>query len=67
LKQVLAKAEAHSKKSNFSYIINGEKACYNIYDYFNKHPLKTKKLTSYNRTPTLTRRALLGDGGERNS
>src|SRR3984885_15413202 len=40
--------EAHSKKSNFSYIINGEKACYNIYAYFNKYPLKTKKLTSYN-------------------
>jgi hypothetical protein len=40
--------EAHSKKSNYSYIINGEKACYNLYDYFDKYPLKTKKLTSYN-------------------
>jgi LAGLIDADG DNA endonuclease family protein len=40
--------EAHSKKSNYSYIIIGEKACYNIYDYFDKYPLKTKKLTSYN-------------------
>jgi hypothetical protein len=40
--------EAHSKKSNYSYIINGEKACYNIYDYFDKYPLKTKKFTSYN-------------------
>jgi len=40
--------EAHSKKSNYSYIINGEKACCSIYDYFDKYPLKTKKLTSYN-------------------
>lgn len=39
--------EAHSKKSNYSYIINGEKACYNVYDYFDNHLLKTKKLTSY--------------------
>lgn len=39
--------EAHSNKSNFSYIINGEKACYNVYNYFDNHPLKTKKLTSY--------------------
>lgn len=39
--------EAHSKKSNFSYIINGEKACYNIYDYFDNYALKTKKFTSY--------------------
>ena len=39
--------EAHSKKSNYSYIINGEKACYSVYDYFDNYPLKTKKLTSY--------------------
>lgn len=39
--------EAHSKKSNYSYIISGEKACYNVYDYFDNYPLKTKKLTSY--------------------
>lgn len=39
--------EAHSKKSNYSYIISGEKACYNVYDYFNNYPLKTKKFTSY--------------------
>jgi hypothetical protein len=39
--------EAHSKKSNYSYIINGEKACYNVYDYFDNYPLKTKKLKSY--------------------
>ena len=39
--------EAHSKKSNFSYIISGEKACYNLYEYFDNYPLKTKKLTSY--------------------
>ena len=38
--------EAHSKKSNYSYILSGEKACYNIYDYFNKFPLKTKKSIS---------------------
>ncbi len=39
--------EAHSKKSNYSYIINGEKNCYNIYDYFDNYPLQTKKLVSY--------------------
>jgi len=39
--------EAHSNKSNYSYVINGEKACYNIYEYFDNHVLKTKKLTSY--------------------
>lgn len=39
--------EAHSKKSNYSYIMSGGKACYNVYDYFNNYPLKTKKLTSY--------------------
>lgn len=39
--------EAHSKKYNYSYIINGEKACYNVYDYFDNYSLKTKKLTSY--------------------
>ncbi len=39
--------EAHSKKSNYSYVINGEKACYNVYDYFDKNSLKTKKFTSY--------------------
>ena len=39
--------EAHSKKSNFSYIISGSKACYNVYDYFDKYPLKTNKLTSF--------------------
>lgn len=39
--------EAHSNKSNYSYIISGGKACYNIYDYFDKYPLKTKKFASY--------------------
>jgi len=39
--------EAHSKKSNYSYIINDERACYNVYDYFDNYPLKTKKLKSY--------------------
>jgi|SRR5690606_18899662 len=39
--------EAHSKKSNYSYVVNGEKACYLLYDYFDKHLLKTKKLNSY--------------------
>ena len=38
--------EAHSKKSNYSYILSGKKACYNLYDYFNKFPLKTKKSIS---------------------
>lgn len=39
--------EAHSKKSNYSYVVNGEKASYQLYDYFDKYLLKTKKLTSY--------------------
>jgi hypothetical protein len=39
--------EGHSKKSNYSYILSGKKACYNIYDYFYKFPLKTKKAFSY--------------------
>ncbi len=39
--------EAHSIKSNYSYIVNGEKACYKLYPYFEKYPLKTKKLNSY--------------------
>ena len=38
--------EAHSKKSNYSYILSGKKACYNLYDYFNKFQLKTKKSIS---------------------
>ena len=38
--------EAHSIKSNYSYIISGLKACYNIYSYFDNYPLKTKKATS---------------------
>jgi hypothetical protein len=39
--------EAHSVKSNYSFIISGEKACYNIYDYFYNFPLKTKKAISF--------------------
>lgn len=39
--------ESHSKKSNYSYIINSKKNCYNVYDYFENFPLKTKKLKSY--------------------
>ena len=39
--------EAHSKKQNYSYIVNGEKACYKLYFYFDKYVLKTKKLNSY--------------------
>jgi hypothetical protein len=39
--------EAHSAKSNYSYILSGEKACYNIYEYFKNFPLKTKKAVSY--------------------
>ena len=39
--------EAHSKKSNYSYIISGVKACYNIYEYFDNYKLRTKKLNSY--------------------
>ena len=39
--------EAHSKKSTYSYIVSGAKNCYNVYDYFDNYPLKTKKLTSY--------------------
>ena len=39
--------EAHSVKNNYSYILSGEKVCYNIYDYFNNFPLKSKKKFSY--------------------
>jgi hypothetical protein len=39
--------EAHSQKSHFSFIINGEKACYNVYPYFDNYILKTKKFNSY--------------------
>lgn len=39
--------EAHSKKSNYSYVITGAKACLNVYNYFDNNPLKTKKLRSY--------------------
>ena len=39
--------EAHSIKSNYSYILSGEKNCYKIYDYFDNFPLKTKKFYSF--------------------
>ena len=39
--------EAHSIKSNYSYILSGEKNCYNIYEYFNHFRLKTKKAISF--------------------
>jgi hypothetical protein len=39
--------EGHSIKSNYSYILSGQKACFNIYEYFDKYSLKTKKLNSY--------------------
>ena len=40
------KLEAHSHIYNYSYILSGNKNCYNIYDYFDKFPLKTKKALS---------------------
>jgi hypothetical protein len=39
--------EAHSIKSNYSYILTGSKSCFNVYDYFNSFPLKTKKAISF--------------------
>lgn len=39
--------EGHSVKSNYSYVLTGLKACFNIYDYFNSFPLKTKKAISF--------------------
>lgn len=39
--------EAHSIKSNYSYILSGEKNCYKIYSYFGRFPLKTKKQKSF--------------------
>jgi hypothetical protein len=39
--------EAHSIKSNYSYILSGLKPCYNVYSYFDKYPLKTKKAASF--------------------
>nr|YP_010470466.1 LAGLIDADG endonuclease [Inonotus hispidus]UVF37954.1 LAGLIDADG endonuclease [Inonotus hispidus] len=38
--------EAHSAKSNYSYILSGKDNCYKIYNYFNNFPLKTKKAQS---------------------
>jgi hypothetical protein len=40
--------EAHSK-SNYSYIFSGSagQLCYNMVDYFNNFPLKSKKLNSF--------------------
>lgn len=39
--------EAHSKKSNYSYILSGNKICYNLYDYFKYFPLLSKKAISF--------------------
>lgn len=39
--------EGHSNKENYSYILSGVKACYNIYSYFENFPLKSKKAISY--------------------
>jgi hypothetical protein len=41
------KLEPHYQKSNYSYILSGEKDCYSIYDYFCNFPLKTKKALSF--------------------
>ena len=38
--------EAHSAKSNYSYIFSGKDNCYKIYNYFKNFPLKTKKAFS---------------------
>ena len=38
--------EAHSIKSNYSYILSGKENCYKTYDYFKNFPLKTKKSDS---------------------
>ncbi len=38
--------EAHSAKSNYSYILSGKDNCYKIYNYFKNFPLKTKKAQS---------------------
>ena len=40
--------EGHSNKGNYSYILSGVKACFNIYSYFENFPLKSKKTISYN-------------------
>ena len=39
--------EAHSHKSNYSYILSGVKNNFKIVPYFRQHPLRTKKATSY--------------------
>lgn len=38
--------EAHSVKSNYSYILSGVKNCYKIYKYFSLFPLRSKKRES---------------------
>ena len=39
--------EPHSIPSNYSYILSGIKNCYNVYPYFSRFPLKSKKILSY--------------------
>jgi len=39
--------EGHSAKYNYSYILTGANSCFNVYDYFNHFPLKTKKFISF--------------------
>jgi len=39
--------EAHSQKQNYSFIVNGYKNCFRIFDYFERFQLKTKKHKSY--------------------
>ena len=38
--------EAHSAKSNYSYVLSGKDNCFKVYDYFKNFPLKTKKAFS---------------------
>lgn len=38
--------EAHSAKSNYSYILSGKDNCFKLYDYLTNFPLKTKKAFS---------------------
>ena len=39
--------EEHSNKSNYSYVISGNKNCFFVRSYFDRFSLRTKKLQSY--------------------
>jgi hypothetical protein len=39
--------EPHLKEQNYTFVINGYKNCFEVFNYFERFQLKTKKYTSY--------------------